>query len=719
MSNSRITVLALGAALVLAFGAGIGSAAGNGAFSGSAKPAVTRDHGRGHWYERACDVPRPGVASCEAQVVAAADGTPLATGTPPAAAFGPAQFHSAYNLPTTAPSAQTIGIVDAFDDPSIESDLANYSSYYGLPPCTTANGCFKKVNQSGGTLPPIKDPGWALEIALDVETAHAICQNCKILLVEATSATIANLYAAENEAVKLGATAISNSWLAGEYANETADDVNFNHPGVAITASSGDNGYGVGYPAASRYVTAVGGTTLALGAGGSYGGESAWSGSGSGCSAYEPKPAWQADTGCARRSVADVSADADPNTGAAVYNTVSYFGQTGWFQVGGTSLSSPLVASVYALTGNFGGPSAPYGHSGSLHDVTSGSNGTCTPPYLCTGGVGYDGPTGLGSPNGLGAFSGGSAPAPDFSLSAAPASQTVTAGGGTTYSVSVASTGGFSGSVALSASGLPAGVTAGFSPASTTTTSTLTITTSAAVAPASYPFTITGTSGSLTHSTTATLVVQAASPTGDFSLSATPASRTVTAGGGTTYSVSVASSRRLLGIGRAERERPAGRCDGGLQPGVDHDELDADDHDLGAGRPGELSVHDHRQEREPDSLDHGDSRRPGRVFDQRFLAQRVAGVPAGARRLQERLVHDHGRARERLHGLGHIERGSAAAPVQVRVRAESDDDHGQDDPDRPWWRLDLEHDHDHGHERRRLPLDDRHADSLTRECTSV
>ena len=547
MSNSRITVLALGAALVLAFGAGIGSAAGNGAFSGSAKPAVTRDHGRGHWYERACDVPRPGVASCEAQVVAAADGTPLATGTPPAAAFGPAQFHSAYNLPTTAPSPQTIGIVDAFDDPSIESDLANYSSYYGLPPCTTANGCFKKVNQSGGTLPPIKDPGWALEIALDVETAHAICQNCKILLVEATSATIANLYAAENEAVKLGATAISNSWLAGEYANEIADDVNFNHPGVAITASSGDNGYGVGYPAASRYVTAVGGTTLALGSGGSYGGESAWSGSGSGCSAYEPKPAWQTDTGCARRSVADVSADADPNTGAAVYNTVSYFGQTGWFQVGGTSLSSPLVASVYALTGNFGGPSAPYGHPGSLHDVTSGSNGTCTPPYLCTGGVGYDGPTGLGSPNGLGAFSGGSAPAPDFSLSAAPASQTVTAGGGTTYSVSVATSGGFSGSVALSASGLPAGVTAGFSPASTTTSSTLTITTSAAVASASYPFTITGTSGSLTHSTTATLVVQAASPTGDFSLSATPASQTVTAGGGTTYSVSVASSGGFSG----------------------------------------------------------------------------------------------------------------------------------------------------------------------------
>ena len=547
MSHSRITVLALGAALVLAFGAGIGSAAGTGALSGSVKPAVTRDHGRGHWYERACDAPRPGVASCEAQVVAAADGTPLATGTPPAAAFGPAQFHSAYNLPTTAPNAQTVAIIDAYDDPNIESDLANYNAYYGLPPCTTANGCFKKVNQTGGTFYPIKDPGWALEIALDVETAHAICQNCKILLVEATSATTANLFAAENEAVNLGATAISNSWLTSEYANETVDDVNFNHPGVAITASSGDNGYGVGYPAASRYVTAVGGTTLALGSGGSYGGESAWSGSGSGCSAFEPKPAWQTDTGCARRSVADVSADADPNTGAAVYDTVSYFGQTGWFQVGGTSLSSPLVASVYALTGSYGGPSAPYGNAAFLHDVTSGSNGNCSPAYLCTGVAGYDGPTGLGSPNGLGAFSGGSAPAPDFSLNASPASQTVTAGGGATYSVSVAPSGGFAGSVALSASGLPAGVTASFSPASATTSSTMTIATTAAVAAASYTITITGTSGSLTHSTTATLVVQAVSPTGDFSLSATPASQTVTAGGGTTYSVSVASSGGFAG----------------------------------------------------------------------------------------------------------------------------------------------------------------------------
>ena len=704
MSNSRITVLALGAALVLAFGAGIGSAAGTGALSGSAKPAVTRDHGRGHWYERACDAPRPGVASCEAQVVAAADGTPLATGTPPAAAFGPAQFHSAYNLPTTAPNAQTVAIIDAYDDPNIESDLANYNAYYGLPPCTTANGCFKKVNQTGGTFYPIKDPGWALEIALDVETAHAICQNCKILLVEATSATTANLFAAENEAVKLGATAISNSWLTSEYANETVDDVNFNHPGVAITASSGDNGYGVGYPAASRYVTAVGGTTLALGSGGSYGGESAWSGSGSGCSAYEPKPAWQTDTGCARRSVADVSADADPNTGAAVYDTVSYFGQTGWFQVGGTSLSSPLVASVYALTGSYGGPSAPYGNAAFLHDVTSGSNGNCSPAYLCTGVAGYDGPTGLGSPNGLGAFSGGSAPAPDFSLNASPGSQTVTAGGGTTYSVSVAPSGGFAGSVALSASGLPAGVTASFSPASATTSSTMTITTTAAVAAGQLPdhdHRHERKPHSLDHG-------DACRPgrVPDRRLLAQRNAGVSDGDGGWRDDVLGVGrlERRLRGIGRAERERPAGRRDGGLQPSVDHDDLDADDHHVGGGRRGQLSVHDHGQEREPHSLDRGDPGRSARVSatgDFSLSASPASQkAPAGLKSISYTITVVRGSG---FTGSVTLKRRRAADLLQGRVRTEPDDDHGQDDPDRPGRRLDREHDHDHGHERQRSP----------------
>ena len=348
----------------------------------------------------------PDEAHCHALVVTDAQGNPQATSGP--AGYGPAQFHTAYNLPTTAGSAQTIAIVDAYDDPRIESDLATYSSQFGLPACTTANGCFRKVSQKGGTSYPRKNGNWSLEIALDVETAHAVCQNCRILLVEASTASMSNLGKAENEAVALGANVVSNSWGGTEYSAETSDSATyFNHPGVAITVSSGDNGYGVEFPAASQYVTAVGGTTLNLTSGNARASETAWSGSGSGCSAYIAKPSWQTDTGCSRRSVADVSADADPNTGAAVYDSVSYQGRTGWFQVGGTSLASPLVASVYALAGNAGSVTSgsfPYGHASSLFDVVTGSNGSCGGSYLCTARAGYDGPTGLGAPSGTGGF---------------------------------------------------------------------------------------------------------------------------------------------------------------------------------------------------------------------------------------------------------------------------------------------------------------------------
>lgn len=362
----------------------------------------------GHANFRAvCPAAEVGAAHCHALVVTDANGNPTASSLPPAGSYGPTQFHTGYGLPSTAPSAQTIAIVDAYDDPNIESDLGVYDSQYGLPPCTTANGCFRKVDQNGGTKYPRSNAGWSLEIALDVETAHEICQNCTILLVEASSNSLANLGAAVNEAAKLGANVISNSYGGSEYSSETSDESTyFNHPGVAITASSGDGGYGVEFPAASQYVTAVGGTTLNLNADNTYSSESAWSGSGSGCSAYIVKPSWQTDTGCAKRTVADVSADADPNTGAAVYDSVRYQGQSGWFQVGGTSLAAPLVGAVYALAGNAGTVtygSYPYSHTSSLHDVTSGSNGSCG-SYLCTAGTGYDGPTGLGSPNGTGGF---------------------------------------------------------------------------------------------------------------------------------------------------------------------------------------------------------------------------------------------------------------------------------------------------------------------------
>ena len=351
---------------------------------------------------------------CNLSLIATLKGKAKAAAAP-TAGYGPADLRSAYALPSSGGSGQTVAIVDAFGDTTAEADMNTYRSNYGLPACTTANGCFKKVNQSGvqGSY-PTNNAGWALETQLDLEMVSATCPGCKILLVEATSNINANLYAAEDTAARLGATEISNSYGGAEASSETTDDTHFNHPGTAITVSSGDSGFGVEYPAASRYVTAVGGTTLSHASNSRGWAETAWSGSGSGCSAYEAKPAWQTDSGCARRTVADVSAVADPNTGVAVYDSnCNFLDQllgncfSGWGVVGGTSASSPIVAGVYALAGNgssvnYG--SFPYSHTSSLFDVTAGSNGTCSPAYLCTSGAGYDGPTGLGTPNGTAAF---------------------------------------------------------------------------------------------------------------------------------------------------------------------------------------------------------------------------------------------------------------------------------------------------------------------------
>jgi len=235
-----------------------------------------------------CAAPGQDATRCHARVVTDAGGTPLASSGP--VGYGPAQFQTAYGLPSaSAGSGQTIGIVDAYDDPTAEKDLGTYGSTFGLPACTTANGCFKKVNQTGGTTYPKKNGGWALEISLDVQIAHAVCPNCKILLVEASSNSFTNLLTAEDYATS-HANVVSNSWGGGESSSETGYDSHFNRPGVPITVSSGDNGYGVEYPAASQYVTAVGGTTLNLNANNTRSSETAWSGAGSGCSAYEAKP---------------------------------------------------------------------------------------------------------------------------------------------------------------------------------------------------------------------------------------------------------------------------------------------------------------------------------------------------------------------------------------------------------------------------------------------
>ena len=350
-----------------------------------------------------CGPAAVGAARCHALVVTDSKGAPLATSTP--SGYGPSDLRSAYKLTATGSSTQTIGIVDAYNDPNAESDLAVYRAQYGLSPCTTANGCFRTVDQNGGTSYPRGNSSWAQEISLDLDMASAICPGCHILLVEAATSSLTNLGTAVNTAATLRATTISNSYGGSESSSETSWDASYyHHPGVAITASSGDSGYGVQYPAASQYVTAVGGTSLTRASNTRGWSETAWSGAGSGCSAYEPKPIWQKDAGCSRRTVADVSADADPNTGVAVYDT---YHTGGWLVFGGTSVASPIIAGVYALAGNaasvnFG--SYPYGHTSSLFDIVSGSNGSCASTYLCTAGPGYDGPTGLGTPNGTGAF---------------------------------------------------------------------------------------------------------------------------------------------------------------------------------------------------------------------------------------------------------------------------------------------------------------------------
>jgi subtilase family serine protease len=352
-------------------------------------------------HAKVCPSAAPGEARCHSLVRVDNQGQPLAAGQP--SGYSPADLRSAYGL-SSGGAGQTIAIVDAYDDANAESDLAVYRSQFGETACTTANGCFRKVNQTGGTAYPRGDGGWAEEISLDLDMASAICPNCKILLVEANSASFANLSAAVDEAAQLGATAISNSYGGNEYSGEVTDQSHYNHPGIAITVSSGDNGYGVEFPAASQYVTAVGGTTLTRVSG--VFSETVWNGAGSGCSAYIPKPKWQVDTGCAHRTVADVSAVADPNTGVAVYDTYRLH-RGGWLVFGGTSVASPIIASVYALAGNTSSVtygSYSYSHLNSLHDVVSGSNGSCGGSYLCTAVSGYDGPTGNGTPSGVGGF---------------------------------------------------------------------------------------------------------------------------------------------------------------------------------------------------------------------------------------------------------------------------------------------------------------------------
>jgi hypothetical protein len=350
---------------------------------------------------------------CQALGLKDTSGAPRAQGVreDAVAGYGPSDLQSAYNLTKDVKKpGGLVAVVEAYGDPNLASDLAVYRKEFGLPKCDEASGCLRIVNQKGKKkpLPPVND-GWLAEQSLDVDMVSANCPNCKILVVEAAT----SLSAAERTAANLHAVAISNSWGGSEYKGERhAAKGPFNAPGIAITASAGDGGYGVIFPSAANTVTAVGGTTLRQSSGSRGWAETVWPGSGSGCSAYEPTPSWQVATeqklgGCSNRIVADVAYIADPNTGVAVYESIPGDGEApGWQVWGGTSVGSPAIAAIYALSGDTTGipASISYANTQDLFDVTSGSDGSCSPAYLCTGEAGYDGPTGNGTPNGVGAF---------------------------------------------------------------------------------------------------------------------------------------------------------------------------------------------------------------------------------------------------------------------------------------------------------------------------
>lgn len=349
-----------------------------------------------------------GTARCHAHVVTDARGNPIngkvspnLTGSP--SGYGPADLRSAYNI-TSNGSGTTIAIVDAYGYPNAESDLATYRAQYGLPPCTTANGCFKKVDQNGGTAYPMSNKGWDQEQALDLDMASAMCPSCHIVLVEASSTSYVALGTAENTAASIpGVTVISNSYGGGESGTSSYASY-YNHPGKAITVSTGDSGYGVQFPASAPTVIAVGGTHLVRASNSRGWTETAWADGGSGCSTVYAKPSFQTDALCTMRMEADVSAIGDPNTGVAVYGPGNG-GRSQWLVFGGTSVAAPLIGGIYGSTGHTPtGAATIYANKASLNDVTSGTNGSCGGTYFCTAGAGYDGPTGNGTPNGPAAF---------------------------------------------------------------------------------------------------------------------------------------------------------------------------------------------------------------------------------------------------------------------------------------------------------------------------
>ncbi|HLY03589.1 MAG TPA: hypothetical protein VKR56_13975 [Candidatus Cybelea sp.] len=345
----------------------------------------------------ACQGSRAGRAQCDVLVRSGVD--------PNFAGLTPANLWSAYKLATLVPvhgAGQVVAVVDAYDNPNVTTDLAAYRSQFalGAPNFTKYNQLGQMSNYPSGS------SGWGVEIDLDVEMVSASCPKCTIILVEANSTGWSDLQTAEAEAVTKGATIISNSF-SGTGANQAF----FSTPNKTYLASSGDSGYGIADPADFDTVVSVGGTTLSPAGPPRHWAETVWSGSGAGCST-DTKPAWQADPGCTYRTANDVSADANPSTGVAEYDT---YGYGGWIVVGGTSVGSPFLAGIFGLKGN---ATSQHGgktfwipaHQVHLYPVLSGNDGSCSGPhtYLCTAGTGqygnYSGPGGWGSPKGMGAF---------------------------------------------------------------------------------------------------------------------------------------------------------------------------------------------------------------------------------------------------------------------------------------------------------------------------
>jgi subtilase family serine protease len=294
-----------------------------------------------------------------------------------------------------------VAVVDAYDYPNAATDLATYRSTFGLPACPSGS-CFIKYNERGSTSSfPRFNLGWAQEMALDLQMVSAMCPNCKIILVEANSDGNSDLAAAVNTAASLGAHAIGNSYGGPEAGTQSSESA-YNHAGVAVTASTGDTGYGAGpqFPATSPHVIAVGGTSLYQSNGARGWSETAWIDGGSGCSTIYGKPTWQnsVDNFCPNRTEADVAAVGDPSTGVAVYAPYTS-SKSEWLIFGGTSASAQIISGIYGVNGgavSYG--SNPYSNASALNDITSGTNGRCSGSLICTAAPGYDGPTGMGTP---------------------------------------------------------------------------------------------------------------------------------------------------------------------------------------------------------------------------------------------------------------------------------------------------------------------------------